>query len=205
MTKLLHTYMTFAIDSPNFSLVSLKEIVIYMNNSMCVFLNPSFDTPIFSSRSGRSDELLQPANIEKDELMPSTRKQEKMEAKAFDTDLEVEEEDKEIQSNLRLQHACKIIKIQASYKAQYKESYDYQFLQTPALAPDDESALGKLYTKKGPIGRILMVRQNIQLERKCFNAFLMAVHRYDKILDRELVILVEKKEYHWFTEEALRK
>ncbi len=205
MTKLLHTYMTFAIDSPDFSLVSLKKIVICKNNSMYVSLNPSFDTPIFSSRSGRSDELLQPANIEEDELASSIRKQEEIEVKAFDADLEVEEEDKEIQSNLRLQHIRKIIKIQASYRAQYKESHDYQSLQTPTLTPDDESALGKVYTKNGPIGRILMVRQNIQRERKCFNAFLIAMHRYDKILDRELVILVEKKEYHWFTKEALRK
>ncbi len=74
MTKLLCTYMTFAMDSPDFSLASLKEIVIRKNNSMCVPLNPSFDTPILSSRSGRSDELLQPANIEEDELAPFTCK-----------------------------------------------------------------------------------------------------------------------------------
>ncbi len=73
MTKWLRTYMTFAMDSPDFSLVSLKEIVIRKNNSIRVPLNPSFDTPILSSRSGRSDEILQPANIEKDELALSTR------------------------------------------------------------------------------------------------------------------------------------
>ncbi len=85
-----------------------------------------------------------------------------MEAEALDADLEVEEEDREIQSNLRLQHARKIIKIQAFYGAQYEEGPDYQSLQTPALAPDDESALGKVNTRKDPIGHILIVCQDIQ-------------------------------------------
>ncbi len=60
-----------------------------------------------------------------------------MEVEVLDTDLEVEEEDKEIQSNLRLQYICKIIKIQASYGAQYKEDHNYQSLQTLGLASDD--------------------------------------------------------------------
>ncbi len=128
-----------------------------------------------------------------------------MEAKAFDADLEVEEEDREIQSNLRLQHACKIIKIQAFYGAQYKEGYDYQSLQTRALAPDDKSALGKVYTRKGPIGRILIVRQDIQRERKRFNAVLIATHRYNKVLDQELATLAEEEEYRRSIEEMLRK
>ncbi len=58
MTKLLRIYMTFAMDSPDFFQASLKETVICKNNSMCVLLNPSFDTPIFSSRSRRLDKLL---------------------------------------------------------------------------------------------------------------------------------------------------
>ncbi len=102
MTKLLCTYMTFAMDSPDFSLTSLKEIVICKNNNMHVPLNSSFDIPIFSNRSDRSDKLFQPENIDEDELVPSTRKQEKIKAEVLDTNLEVEEKDKEIQSNLRL-------------------------------------------------------------------------------------------------------
>ncbi len=74
----------------------------------------------------------------------------------LDADLEIEEEDKE--SNLRLQHMREIIKIQAFYGAQYKESHNYQSLQTPALTSDDESALSKVYTRKDPIGHILMIR-----------------------------------------------
>ncbi len=123
----------------------------------------------------------------------------------LDADLEVEEEDKEIQSNLSLRHAREIIKIQASYRAQYEEGHGYQSLQTPALAPDDESALGKVYTRKGPIGRILMVRRDIQRERKRLNALLMAAHRYDKVLDRELATLAEEEEYRRSTKEVLRK
>ncbi len=85
-----------------------------------------------------------------------------MEAEAFNADLEIEEEDKEIQSNLRLQHVREIITIQASYRAQYKKGHNYQSFQTPVLAPDDNSALGKVYTRKDPISCILMVRRNIQ-------------------------------------------
>ncbi len=85
-----------------------------------------------------------------------------MGAEAFNANLEVEEEDKEIQSDLRLQHVREIITIQASYRAQYKKGHDYQSFQTPALAPDNKSALDKVYTRKDPIGCILMVRRNIQ-------------------------------------------
>ncbi len=58
MTKLLRTYITFAMDSPNFFLTSLKEIVTCKNNSIYVSLNLSFDIPIFSSQSSKLDELL---------------------------------------------------------------------------------------------------------------------------------------------------
>ncbi len=58
MTKLLHIYMTFAMDSPDLCLAFLKEIVICKNNSMHVPLNLSFDIPFVFSRSGRSDKLL---------------------------------------------------------------------------------------------------------------------------------------------------
>ena len=78
---------------------------------MHVPLNRSFNTLILSSRSGRSDELFQPANIKKDELAPSICDKEEMEAEVLDTNLEIEEEDRKIQFNLRLQHARKIIKI----------------------------------------------------------------------------------------------
>ena len=43
MPKFLYIYIIFAMDSPNFSLASLQEIVIYKNNNMCTTLNPSFD------------------------------------------------------------------------------------------------------------------------------------------------------------------
>ncbi len=102
MPKLLHKYMTFVINSPYFSLASLKEIIICKNNSMRVLLNPSFDRPIFSSWSNRSDELLQLENIEKDELGSFPHKQKEIEVEALDADIEIEQEDREIQSNLRL-------------------------------------------------------------------------------------------------------
>lgn len=58
--------MMFAIDSSNFSLICLKKIIIYKNNSVCISLNPSFITPIFSSQSSRLDKIFKLENIEKD-------------------------------------------------------------------------------------------------------------------------------------------
>lgn len=66
-------------------------------------------------------------------------------------------------------------------------------------------ALGKTYTSKGPVGRILMVHQNVQRKRKHLNALLIATHRYDKVLDWELATLADEEGYHRFTEEALKK
>lgn len=55
--ELLYIYMMFAINSPNFSLASLKKIIVCKNNSMYVSLNPSFNIPIFFDQSDRLDEL----------------------------------------------------------------------------------------------------------------------------------------------------
>lgn len=90
-------------------------------------------------------------------MAPSTRKQDKMEAEALDIDFAVEKEDKKIHFILKLQHARKIIKIQAFYGAEYKKSHNYQTFQALALAPDDKSALDKVYIKKRSINRIFMV------------------------------------------------
>ncbi len=65
--------------------------------------------------------------------------------------------------------------------------------------------MGKVYTRKGPISRILMVRQDIQRERKRLNTLLIAAYRYNKVLDRELATLAEEEEYCRSTKEVLRK
>lgn len=171
---------------------------------MRVFLNPSFDTPIFASRSNRLDKRFQLKEIEVDKLVLSTHEQEKIEAEVLDADLRVEEEEKKIYSSLGLQHTRKIIKIQAFYGTQYGEGHNYQSFKTLTFTPDNKSALGKVYTKKGPIGHIFMVHQDIQRECKRLNALLMAAYRYNKVLDWELATLAEEKEYCWSIEEALR-
>lgn len=45
-----------------------------------------------------------------------THEQEEIEVNALDIDLEVEEEKREIQSNLKLQHVWDVVKLQMSYK-----------------------------------------------------------------------------------------
>ena len=75
LAKLLRTYIAFAINSLDFSLTSLQEIVIRKNNSICVSLNSSFNASILNLKLGwgtRADGLLQSENIEEDQLMPST-------------------------------------------------------------------------------------------------------------------------------------
>lgn len=49
-----------------------------------------------------------------------------------------------------------------------------------------------------------MVCQNIQQKLKRLNTLLMAAHRYNKVLDRELAVLVEEEEFRRSTEEALK-
>lgn len=178
--------MTFAIDSPDFSLASLQEVVICKNNNIHILLNSSFDTPILSLKSGRdtrADGLFQSENIEGDQLTPFTYNQEEIEADALDADLGIEEEEKEIHSNLKLQYVRDIVKLQSSYAVQYEVGHNYQYLQIPTLVSDDELVLGKTYTSKSPIDRILIIRQDIQRERKRLNILLMTTHRYDKVLD----------------------
>lgn len=75
---------------------------------MRIPLNPSFDAPILSFKSSwaiRVDGLFQPENIEEDQLALFIRKQKEIEADVLNVDLGVEEEEREIHSNLGLQHA----------------------------------------------------------------------------------------------------
>ncbi len=65
--------------------------------------------------------------------------------------------------------------------------------------------LDKAYINKRPIGRILMICQDVQRERKRFNILLMAAHRYNKVLDWKLATLAEEEEFCQFTKEALMK
>ncbi len=96
MTKLLRTYMTFAMDSPDFSQASLQEIVIRKDKSMHALLTTMFNAPILKSgRSNKANLLLQTENIKEDLLAPSTREQEEMEISALKVDIEIEESEKE--------------------------------------------------------------------------------------------------------------
>lgn len=96
--------MTFDMDSPNFSLTSLQEIVICKNNSICNAFNLSFDIPIHGIKdwSGRALTFLQSKNIIGDELAPFTYKHEKIKADMLDADIKNEEEEKKIDANLGL-------------------------------------------------------------------------------------------------------
>lgn len=107
--------MTFAMDSPDFSQASLQEIVIRKNNSMCIPLNPIFNSPILSSGRGKNDPLLQSDNIREDQFAPSNRKQEEMEMDALEMDQEIEESERKIWTSLDIQHARNVIKLQATY------------------------------------------------------------------------------------------
>lgn len=204
MTKLLRTYMTFAMDSADFTKASIEEVVI-RKNSMRAPLNPTFEESILKSgrRKDRDVTILESDNIFEDQLAPSTRDQELMDMEALEEDLEIEEEERSIQDELQFSHARDIVKIQASSGVAYEKDHDYRSLNTPALAPEDESALAKAYISKGPVGRILMICHDIKRERKRLNALLMAGHRYDKVLNRELANLAEEEEFCRSTEQAL--
>ncbi len=58
MTKLLRTYMTFAIDRPDFFQALLPKIVICKDKSMCAPLTRMFNAPILKSDQGNKANLL---------------------------------------------------------------------------------------------------------------------------------------------------
>lgn len=77
--------------------------------------------------------------------------------------------------------------------------------QIPALISKDESALNKAYIRKRPVSRIQMICQDIQPERKWLNILLMATHRYEKVLNRELTTVAKEEKFPRSIEEALMK
>lgn len=58
MTKLLQTYMKFAIDSSDFSQTLLQKIVICKNNNMHTLLITMFNLPILKSSQENKVNLL---------------------------------------------------------------------------------------------------------------------------------------------------
>ncbi len=85
-----------------------------------------------------------------------------MEANTLKADIKIEESEREreIWTNLELQLIQDIVKLQRTYGVQY-EDHNFMPLQTPALVPENKSALGKAYKSKRPIGHILMICQEI--------------------------------------------
>lgn len=164
ITKLLHTYMTFAIDSPDFSLSSLLKIAIYKNNSMRIALNSNFDASIFNAKgwSGRALGIFTTKNIEEDELALFIHKQKKIETDILDTNMGVKKEKKEVYANLELQYIWENIKLQVLYKVLYKKRHNYQFFHTLTLISKDELALLKAYISKSPVDRIFIIYHDIQ-------------------------------------------
>ncbi len=104
--------MTFTMDSPDFSQASLQEIVIRKDKSMRAPLITIFNAPILKSGwSNKTNLLLQAENIKKDLLAPLTRKQEKMEASALEADIEIDKSEREIWTDLELQHIRDIVRL----------------------------------------------------------------------------------------------
>ena len=68
-------------------------------------------------------------------------------------------------------------------------------LQIPILIPKDKSTLSKAYISKKLVGHILIICKNVQRENKRLNTLLIAAYRHDKVLNRELITLVEEKEF----------
>lgn len=150
--------MTFAIDSGNFFQVSLQKILIRKDKSMYAPFTIIFNTSILKSSHGNKANLLfQTDNIKEDLLAPSIRKQEKIEASVLEADLKIEESEREIWTDLKLQYARDIVKLQEAYSVQYKENHNFISLQIFALVLEDKSVLGKTYISKKPISRILMI------------------------------------------------
>ncbi len=72
-----------------------------------------FNAPILKfGRSNKANLLIQVENIKEDLLAPSICKQEKMEANTLKADIEIEELEREIRTDLQLQHARDIVKLQ---------------------------------------------------------------------------------------------
>ncbi len=79
-------------------------------------LTKMFNIPILKPGwSNKANLLLQAENIQEDLLAPSTRKQEEIEASTLEADIEIEESEREIWTDLELQHARDIVKLQGAY------------------------------------------------------------------------------------------
>lgn len=81
-------------------------------------LTTMFNVPILKSGwSNKANLLFQADNMKEDLLAPSTCKQEKIEASVLKADIEIEEseKEKEIRTDLELQHVRDIVKLQKAY------------------------------------------------------------------------------------------
>ena len=129
---------------------------------MRIPLTKIFNTPILKSgHSNKANLLFQANNIKEDLWALLTRKQKQMEASALEADLEIEKLEREIWTDLELQHARDIVKLQGAYGVWYEEDHNFMSFQTPALVLEDKSALCKAYISKKPVGRILMICQDV--------------------------------------------
>ncbi|MCJ1266411.1 hypothetical protein MMC22_006296 [Lobaria immixta] len=190
--KILRTYMTFPLDSPDFS-KSVKAQLAVKKNSMMAPLDLDSVEPAVDDGEDGAVTILDPEKFPGDPLALHVGEEREMEDQLLAEDEELAQLEKQAENTLMQEHAQEVAKIMKESDFLHAK-HNFLSLRTPVVAAEDESPLVKAYLSKGPIGRIIQVRAEIRLERKRLVEQNMQAVRRMKVMDEELKLLEEEEE-----------
>lgn len=122
---------------------------------------------------------------------------------ALDPAIEAEEE--EASAEYQSEFDQNISAIESNFGVSYDREKPYDGLTDPTLEAADAFDLGRAYLEKGPIGRIIMARQNVAMECQRLAAMTVAAITKSKALELQLLKLDEEEEMRQTAREVLAK
>ena len=198
LRQIFRSYLAFHHDSPEFGLA--KELLIIKDDSM----RTPLDLTHLNIDTSLDDFLvpLDPALLIEDQMGVTAREEKEMADELLAGNDAMIREEERMEREILARHAREVAHVQRQSSFRFAQQ-NLLSLRAPVVAAEDESALAKAYVAKGPIGRILHVKEETRLERERLTVHAIQAVRRINALDKELVLLDEQEELRASAEESL--
>lgn len=156
---------------------------------------PSFEPAAFSREPTQKSIIVLDSECWLDDLMAvNVREKQGAEDEHLNIDeKEVTRVERRAENKLAQEHAEDVAKIRKKMDFRYPK-HELSSIRVPVAAVEDESTLGKAFSSKGHISRIIQVRAETKLERERLTTMIMDAMKQTNLLEKELKLLEEEEE-----------
>lgn len=148
------------------------------------------------SAADESLHVIDSNSLEEEPLAVHVREEHELEAEYFRAhERKVVSAEKSAENQLLAEHAKQVAGLQSESRFWFQK-HSFLSLKAPVVAKEDESALARAYISKGPRGRSLQVRAEVELECKRLRIHSMNALKRKSELENELKELDEQEQLH---------